>query len=154
MLPLGPPLSSPVGEVEQQGAQERLRLQECNTDQRETHFLVPSVMLWSGINLLISLTQPFTHHQPPTHSFTHLLAWRSSTSSLCNNTIASVKQGDSVKVTPLCKTKQVFVDYKCINQSFHDVEQLAKVEGCKHHPSASSVSALAVRSIYEHFRWS
>lgn len=53
--------SSPVAEVEQQGAKEWWRLEERNADQRETHLQVRSVMLWSGIKLLTSLAHCLTH---------------------------------------------------------------------------------------------
>lgn len=93
--------SSPVGEVEQQGAKEWWRLEERNADQRETHLQVPSVMLWSGIKLLISVTHPLTHlvHQSPTFSFTqsvtHLLTYTSFTYSLCNNTNKQINKAIS-----------------------------------------------------------
>lgn len=101
LVPLGPPHPSlPVGEVEQQGAQWRWRLQERKAD---PHLLVPSVMLWSDINLLISPTQPFTHHQSPTHSFTQsriYLLWDPSLAHwTATQTSSLANQGDSVKVT-------------------------------------------------------
>lgn len=60
-------------------------------------------MLWSEINLLISPTQPFTHHQSPAHSFTqsHIyLLWDPSLAHwTATQTSSLANQGDSVKVT-------------------------------------------------------
>lgn len=147
--------SSPVGEVEQQGAKERWRLEERNADQRETHLQVPSVMLWSGIKLLISVTHPLTHlvhqsptcssSQSPTHSFTqsatHLLTYRSLTDSLCNNTSKQINKVISEGNSPQDK-KQACVCFKCFVSSFVDVEQ---VDVYEHQPSASRVAALQSR---------
>lgn len=98
VVPLGPPTTTRRAGVgaEQQGAQERCRPGEHNADQRKAHLQVPSVMLWSGIKLLISLTHPL--NPSVTHSLTHpvghplapslnqSLTYRSFTHSLCNNT--------------------------------------------------------------------
>lgn len=153
----GPPHPSlPVGEVEQQGAQRQWRLQERKADQRGNSFTGAkcNVVKWDQPAYL---TNPTFHSSSVTrsliHSVTHLLALRSLTCSLNSNTNKQFSksrwfsEGD-----PVCKTKLTWVGYKCINQSFDDIEQLAKVEGCKHHPSG--ISALPVRSIYEHIRWS
>lgn len=156
LVPLPPHPSLPVGEVEQQGAQRRWRLQERKADQRGNSFTGAkcNVVKWDQPAYL---TNPTFHSSSVTrsliHSVTHLLALRSLTWSLNSNTNKQFSksrwfsEGD-----PVCKTKLTWVGYKCINQSFDDVEQLAKVEGCKHHPSG--ISALPVRSIYEHIRWS
>lgn len=149
--------SSPVGEVEQQGAKERWRLEERNADQRETHLQVPSVMLWSRIKLLISLTHPLTHlvhqsptcssSQSPTHSFTqsvtHLLTYGFLTNSLCNSTSKQINKVIS-EGNSLQDKKQACAYFKCFVSSFVDVEQLAVYE---HHPSASRVSALQSRLV-------
>lgn len=153
----GPPHPSlPVGEVEQQGAQRRWRLQERKADQRGNSFTGAkcNVVKWDQPAYL---TNPTFHSSSVTrsliHSVTHLLALRSLTCSLNSNTNKQFSksrwfsEGD-----PVCKTKLTWVGYKCINQSFDDIEQLTKVEGCEHHPSG--ISALPVRSIYEHIRWS
>ncbi len=141
--------SSPVGEVEQQGAMERWRLEERNADQRETHLQVLSVMLWSGIKLLISLMHPLTHlvHQSPTfsssqspacsftQSVTHLLTYTSFTYSLCNNTNKQINKAISDGNSP-SKTKTT-------SGSFHHLLMWSSLpKFYEHHPSASRVSAL------------
>lgn len=124
-------LPSPMGEVEQRGAQER------DGGSKRATLIKGKLIYWCrvrccevGSNCLshsrtLSLIWPISH--PLTQSATHLLTWRSFTCSLYKHNKQAIQLNNSEGDSRKRKKEQTMirVPQKCLISSFVDLQQLA-----------------------------